>query len=91
MREGFPAINIMVNGDLAHVHYFPKERHPGYASVGGALGLSPEEDTEFFHDNTQETIQIMNDSMVSFSDALKAAQEFAISKSMPKCIQWDEL
>jgi hypothetical protein len=31
---GFPAIAIMVNGDLAHVHYFPKEGHPGVASVG---------------------------------------------------------
>jgi hypothetical protein len=44
----FPAINIMVNGSLAYVHYFPKEPHPGYASVGGTLGLNPEEDTAFF-------------------------------------------
>jgi hypothetical protein len=87
----FPAINIMVNGDLAYIHYCPKKRHPGYASVGGALGLSPEGDTEFFHDNTKEAFQIMNDSVVPFSDALKAAQEFAISKSIPRCIQWSEL
>jgi hypothetical protein len=33
----------------------------------------------------------MNEAGVPFSDALKAAQEFAISKSMPKCIQWNEL
>lgn len=32
--KGFPAINIMVIGELAYVHYFPKERHPGFASVG---------------------------------------------------------
>ena len=23
-----PAISIMVRGDLAYVHYFPKDRHP---------------------------------------------------------------
>jgi hypothetical protein len=87
----FPAINIMVNGDLAYVHYFPKDQHPGYASVGGALGLNPEEDTDFFHDNAQETFPIMNDSVVPFSDALKVVQGFAISKSIPKCVQWNEL
>jgi hypothetical protein len=87
----FPAINVMVNGSLAYVHYFPKEPHPGYASVGGTLGLNPEEDTAFFHDNTKEKFQIMNEAVVPFSDALKAAQEFAVSKSIPKCIQWNEL
>lgn len=35
--EEFPAINIMVKGDLAYVHYFPKHRHPGYASVAEAV------------------------------------------------------
>ena len=88
---GFPALNIMVNGGLAYVHYFPKEDHAGYASVGGSLGLVPEGDTAFFHDNTEEPVQIMNVSVVPFSDALKAVQEFAVSNAMPKCIQWDSL
>jgi hypothetical protein len=88
---GFPAINIMVNGNLAYVHYFPKEDHPGFASVGGSLGLNPEGDTIFFHDNTEETCPIMNDAVVPFSDALKAAQEFAVSNARPKCLQWDSL
>src|SRR5258708_1335316 len=68
---GFPALNIMVNGGLAYVHYFPKEDHAGYASVGGSLGLMPEGDTAFFHDKTEEAVQIMNEAVVPFSDALK--------------------
>jgi hypothetical protein len=88
---GFPAINIMVNGDLACVHYFPKEHDAGFTSVGGSLGLSPEGDTVFFDNNTNEACPIMNDSVVPFSEALKAAQEFAISKTMPTCMQWFEL
>jgi hypothetical protein len=88
---GFPAINIMVNGGLACLHYFPKEGHPGFSSVGGSLGLNPEGYTIFHHDGTEETSQIMNDAVVPFSDALRAAQEFAISKTMPKCIEWESL
>jgi len=48
--EEFPAINIMVNGDLAYVHYFPADRHPGYASVGNLPHLSRGGITNFFHD-----------------------------------------
>jgi hypothetical protein len=88
---GFPALNILVSGDLAHVHYFPDADHPGFASVGGSLGLGHEGHTVFFHGHAEEKCQIMNDEIVLFSDALNAAQEFAISNAMPKCIRWDSL
>jgi hypothetical protein len=32
----------------------------------------------------------MNEQVVEFSDAMKVAQEFAVSPSMPKCIRWFE-
>jgi hypothetical protein len=89
--ELFPVINIMVKGDLAYLDYFPSEGHPGFASVGGSLHLSPGEHSTFFPDHTNETLQIMNEAIVPFPDALKAAQEFAISATMPRCIQWFEL
>jgi hypothetical protein len=89
--ELFPAINIMVKGDLAHVHYFPEERHPGFASAGRLPGLKPKGDTVFFMNSSNEPVEIMNSAVVRFSDALKAAQEFAISATMPKCIQWFDL
>jgi hypothetical protein len=87
----FPAINIMVNGELAYVHYFPKEQHPGFASVGTVPGLRPGEETGFFLNSSIEPLEIMNEAVVRFSDALRAAQEFAISVAMPNCIQWSEL
>jgi hypothetical protein len=86
-----PAINIMVMGDLAYVHYFPARRNPGCASIGAVPGLEPGEETIFFPDDTDEPLEIMNEAVVRFSDALKAAQEFAISDAMPSCIQWSEL
>jgi hypothetical protein len=89
--EGHPAINIMVNGDLAYVHYFPEDRHPGFASVGTVPSLRPGGDTIFFPDDTDDTFDIVNEAVVRFSDALKVAQEFAISPALPKSIQWSEL
>lgn len=45
----------------------------------------------FFMNSSDEPVEIMNDAVVVLSDALKVAQEFAISATMPKCIQWFEL
>ena len=53
--------------------------------------LRPDGDTMFFMSSSDEPVEIMNDAVVLLSDALKVAQEFAISATMPKCIQWFEL
>jgi hypothetical protein len=86
-----PAINIMVKGDLAYVHYFPEGRHPGFASVGTVSSLISGGDTIFYPDDTDDTFEIVNEAVVRFSDALKVAQEFAVSPALPKSIQWSEL
>ncbi len=54
-------------------------------------GLPKGGDTIFFPDTAIEPTWIMNEAVVPFSDALKAAQEFAISRAMPKCIRWNSL
>ena len=88
--EKFPAICILVKGDLAHVHYFHKDRDPGFASVAKVPSPNPNETSVFFVRPT-EKIWIRNGAVIPFSDALRVAQEFSISKAMPKCIQWFEL
>jgi hypothetical protein len=87
----FPWLSVMVIGDLAYAHYFPHERHPGFASVGMLPGLKSGENTVFFFPSSKEPLPIMNEAVVRFSDALRAAQEFAISPELPKCVQWSEL
>src|SRR5215469_17125394 len=84
--EEFPAINIMVNGDLAYVHYFPDDDHPGYGSAGAVPNLSRGGKTNSFMHSSDQPNPIRNDAVVPFSKALKVAQEFAVSKSLPKCI-----
>jgi hypothetical protein len=63
-EKKFPAINIMVSGELAYVHYFPKERHPGFASVGLLLGLKPDGNMTCFPDDTDEPLENMNNAVV---------------------------
>jgi Immunity protein Imm1 len=88
--ERYPAINIMVKRDLAAVHYLPKDRDAGFVSVARVPGLRPNETSIFFVGLT-EKIWVPNDQLVPFSDALKVAQEFAVSTTIPKCIQWFRL
>ncbi len=86
----FPWISILVNGDLAYVHFCPRQQHPGFAASGMAPNLKTGGETVFFPDGTEEPLEMMNEQVVGFSDALKVAQEFAVSAAMPKCIQWIE-
>lgn len=89
--EKRPAINIMINGDLAYIHYLPDDHHPGFTSVGGMSQLRPGGTTDFFLSPSDEPLDLLNDGVVPFSSALKVAQEFAISSAMPKCIAWRSL
>jgi hypothetical protein len=89
-NEERPAISILVKGGLAYVHYFPNEDHPGLASVAKLLGPRAYE-TSIFFVRPNEKVWILNSAVVPFSDALKAAQEFSISRTLPKCIQWNSL
>jgi hypothetical protein len=54
-------------------------------------GFETGEETVFFPDDSDEPLRIVNEAVVRFSDALEAAQEFAVSAEMPKSIQWSEL
>ena len=88
--DKFPAIGILVKGDLANIHYIPRSQEPGFVSVAKVPGPRPDE-TSIFFVGPGEKIWVRNDAVVPFSDALKVAQEFAVSATMPKCIQWFEL
>src|SRR5258708_6953135 len=69
---GFPAINIMVKGNLAYVHYFPKEHHPGLASVAKFSGAPLEGSSIFYLSSGGEEIWVLNRALVPFSEALIA-------------------
>ena len=90
-NDRYPAIVLSVKGDLAALHYFPREGHPGFTSAGNVAGLEPGEMTKFWISAGGETIDVMNDAVMPFSVALAAAQEFLISSELPRSVDWFEL
>ena len=86
-----PAVAILANGDLACVHYFPHDGHPGFQSVGPAPGSIPAGRTMFASSTPTEKSSMPNSTVVPFSRALAVAKEFATSTKLPRCIGWFEL
>src|SRR5579862_1396513 len=65
--EEFPVINILVKGDLAYVHYFPKDRHPGFASAAKELGPRSNE-TSIFFECPMQKMWVLNSALIPFLD-----------------------
>jgi hypothetical protein len=91
-KQIYPALLIQANGALACVHYFPKEEdHPGFQSMGPPPGLPATGRTLLASNTPTETFTMPNDAIVAFPLALAAAEEFARSPKLPRCIEWFEL
>jgi len=92
-EKNYPAISILVTGLLSSLHYFPEEGHPGFVSVGkpSDLGLDAYGTTKFYLSATGEEQEVANESIVLFSDAVRAAKEFMMSKQRPSALDWFEL
>ncbi len=86
-----PSLALLVKGELAGLHYFPEESHPGFVPAGNIAGLTSGKTTTFYMDDGGEVVQVVNDAIVPFSAALVVAKEFFFSEAMPKAIKWVEL
>jgi hypothetical protein len=89
-EEKYPTISLLAKDGLAYMHFFPKDRHSGFRSVGSIVkpvnGM-----TAFRLDSPEEEQMITNDGIIPFYAALDAAKEFLETKAMPGCIPWFEL
>jgi len=89
--QKYPSMAVLVKGNLASVNYFPEEDSAGFRSVGNVDGLTPGEMSIFYLDSENQEQEVLNDSIVPFKDAVKAAKEFLTSSKLPTSIQWFEL
>jgi hypothetical protein len=78
---------IHTNGDLAYLHYFPADRHPGFQAVGdrGADGKVT------FTQQGEADFSMPRAVVVGVERAYEAATEFFERRSLPTCIEWTEL
>jgi hypothetical protein len=90
-NEKHPSIGLLVTGDLAVLHYFPSEGHPGFVPAARVATLNTEETTIFSVNTVEEELEVSNQIVTLFSIALSAAKEFLVSKELPSSIKWLEL
>lgn len=81
----YPYINVLIKGDLAYVHYFEKEGHPGYQSIGRST------EDGMITINEEDQMIVPMDTLVSVDKAAKAGQEFLKTHILPNAIEWLEL
>ena len=83
----FPALAIHTRGDLAYLHFFSAERHPGFQAVGD---VGSGEDVTFKQKGHGD-FSMPRAFVVSIEQAYRAAAEFFTSLRLPSCVRWTEL
>lgn len=88
----YPALVVGASGDMADVHYFPRENHPGFRCLGG--DASPETGfTTLVYPGCDPSggENVPNEFIVSFQIARAIAREFSRSGQMSDAVRWFEL
>ncbi len=91
-EDKYPAFAMRVSGDLADVHFFPKEGHPGFRGIGGE-GLPADGSTRLVFQGCDPGSgeETPNDFILPFPTASSIATEFFLHKRMSSGITWLEL
>ena len=90
--EPHPTLSVQFNRDIAYLHYFPSDDHPGYQpcqmTPDGCDG-----DVHFLQTDGSEanSFDVSSDALVSADVAYIAAIEFLRSAELPPSVSWFEL
>ena len=87
--KDYPHLALLVTGELASVHYFPKDRDAGYVPIGNLARLPSEGTTTFSISRYKaDDVLVVNDAVLPVSLAAKIAEEFFHSDALPTGINW---
>ena len=89
--DGYPRLDMLVKDELAVLHFFPEEYHPGYIAQGDVDNIDPNGTITFILFKNGQEQTMYNGYVVSLDTALKAAEEFFYSQELPKGVEWEEL
>ncbi|TWT81670.1 hypothetical protein CA13_31230 [Planctomycetes bacterium CA13] len=90
--SAYPYIAVHFNSDIAYIHYFPSDGHPGYQPTGMTPhGVS--DDLHFLNVDGSEAgaFDLPASALVDADTAISAVLEFAANCEMPQSINWFEL
>ena len=88
----YPHLCIRVSGNIADVHFFPEEGHPGYRCLGDE-GMPEGESTTFVYEGCDpwDGEETPNRFVVPFETARSIATAFLRSERRPDTVSWFEL
>lgn len=90
--DDYPLLEIRISGDVADVHFFPKEGHPGFRCLGG-WGLPVDGSTKLVYQGCDpgDGEEIPNRFIIPLATARRVAREFLARKRMSDAVSWFEL
>lgn len=89
---GFPTLAIRVSGDVADLHFFPEDGHPGFRCLGG-VSLPEDGMTKLVFEgcDPEDGEETPNRFIVPLERAISVAREFLGRQQMPSAVSWFEL
>lgn len=90
--EDLPYMSVHFNGDIAYIHYFSSDGHPGFQPTDMTPPDCPDV-VRFLNTDESEAgaIEMPASTLVDANTAVAAAVEFAATRQMPRSIRWSEL
>ena len=85
-ETSFPVLVVSLRDDLACMHFFPQEGHPGFQSIGTRRFGS-----FTFYGTDKQPFEIPAEAVISFDEAFRAAVEFCVTLALPQTLRWFEL
>lgn len=90
--EDYLMLSIVVSDEWASINYLPKEFDVGFSSIGkGDSRVNAGTILFRISKSRADDLAVHADAVLSFSDALKVAQEFFHSNKLPQGIEWLQL
>jgi hypothetical protein len=85
-----PHLTVIIKHDVATLHFESAEKGQ-FAVHNPGNNLDPDGFTILYYGSPNEIQETWNPQIVTTSDALRAAEEFATTQALPTSIQWTEL
>jgi len=85
----FPMLLILVRDNLASLCYTHDELVAGYISVGSVKNLPSDADFTFWFFG--ERLRRPNETVITFEEAMRAAEDFLVSDGLPGAVEWQKI
>jgi hypothetical protein len=91
IESELPCLTVIIKNDLGTLIYIENYEHPGFVPENSANGLEPSGKTVLYYGGPTEIHETLNRQIVSSATALRAAEEFALTPTLPSSVTWTEL